>query len=92
MEKSPENDQLNVTGHFQSFFLFIFSVPPPPPRHYIWKKISVNQLIRKFWLNAKNLNLLHPNNEGTDQPVHPCSLISAFVIHYLECIVETSIF
>ena len=24
------------------------------------------------------------NNKGTDQPVHSCSLISAFVIHFLE--------
>ena len=24
------------------------------------------------------------NNKGTDQPVHPRSLISAFVIHFLE--------
>ena len=24
------------------------------------------------------------NNTGADQPAHPCSLISAFVIHFLE--------
>ena len=31
-------------------------------------------------------------NTGTDQPVHPCSLISAFVFRYLEsiiCIITT---
>ena len=30
------------------------------------------------------LSLLHANNIGADQPVHPRSMISAFVILYLE--------
>ena len=41
--KSSENDQL--TGHFQSFFIYFFSSPRPQ----IWKKNPVNQLIKKFW-------------------------------------------
>ena len=28
------------------------------------------------------------NNKGADQPVHPCSLISAFIIHFLESIIS----
>ena len=28
----------------------------------------------------------YANNKGIDQPVHPHSLISAFVIHYLDCV------
>ena len=32
----------------------------------------------------KNLTLFHMNNKGGDQPAHPHSLISAFVIHSLE--------
>ena len=28
----------------------------------------------------ENLALFYVNNKGADQPVHPCSLISAFVI------------
>ena len=38
------------------------------------------------------------NNKDADQPAHPCSLISAFVIHYLKSIIsklatsESSIF
>ena len=28
------------------------------------------------------------NNTGADQPAHPCSLISAFVIHFLESIIS----
>ena len=31
--------------------------------------------------------LLHANINGEDQPVHPRSLISAFDIRYVECIV-----
>ena len=27
-------------------------------------------------------------NTGADQPAHPRSLISAFVIHFLECIIR----
>ena len=27
------------------------------------------------------------NNTGADQPAHPCSLISAFVIRYLESVI-----
>ena len=43
-KKSSENDQ--STGHFQSFFLF-------PLRPQIWKKIPVNQLIKKIWPYAQ---------------------------------------
>ena len=35
----------------------------------------------------ENLTLVHVNNKGADQPAHPRSLISAFVIRYLLCIV-----
>ena len=40
---SSENDQL--TGHFQSFFSFLFFVPPT----LNLTKIPVNRLIKKFW-------------------------------------------
>ena len=43
-KKSSENDQL--TGHFQSFFLFIFFRPLDPKFE---KTIPVNQLIKKIW-------------------------------------------
>ena len=32
----------------------------------------------------ENLTMVHANNKGADQPAHPCSLISAFVIRYLK--------
>ena len=28
------------------------------------------------------------NNKGADQPVHPCTLISAFGIHFLQSIIS----
>ena len=34
--------------------------------------------------SRENLSLLHANNKGIDQPPYPRSLISAFVILYLE--------
>ena len=42
-KKSSENDQL--TGHFQSFFIYFFSSPDPRSE----KKNPVNQLIKKIW-------------------------------------------
>ena len=35
-------------------------------------------------LDAKTLALLLAKNKGVDQPAHPRSLISAFVIRYLK--------
>ena len=46
-KKSSENDQL--TGHFQSFFIY-YIVPPTLNQ----KKIPVNQLIIKFWPKIGN--------------------------------------
>ena len=30
----------------------------------------------------------YANNKGADQPAHPCSLISAFVVHCLNSIIS----
>ena len=43
--KSSENDQ--ITGHFQSYFIYFFCPPPPPPDPKS-EKIPVSQLIKKF--------------------------------------------
>ena len=43
-----------------------------------YETLSVNEL---------NLFLPHANNKGTDQPAHPRSLISAFVVHCLDSII-----
>ena len=38
-----------------------------------------------IWASTQETqNFLLANNKGSDQPVHPCRLISFFVIHYLE--------
>ena len=47
-KKSSENDQL--TGHFQSFFIYFFFVPSTVDQNL--KKIPVNQLIKRFWPNV----------------------------------------
>ena len=39
------------------------------------------------WASSwQNLLLLYANNKGADQPAHPRSLISAFVVRYLDII------
>ena len=38
-------------------------------------------------LDMRNLSSGFENNKGTDQPAHPCRLISAFIIHSLESII-----
>ena len=41
-----------------------------------------------IWAAAReNLSLGFANNTGADQPAHPCSLISPFVICFLESII-----
>ena len=35
-------------------------------------------------INVRKPGILHANNKGADQPVHPRSLISVFVICLLE--------
>ena len=45
-------------------------------RGYILLNIE-KEIGKKNWL-------LHANNKGADMPVHPRSLISAFIIRYLE--------
>ena len=38
-----------------------------------------------IWASPReNLSSGFANNTGADQPAHPCSLISAFVIRFLE--------
>ena len=39
-------------------------------------------------LSQENLILLYANNNGKDQPSHPCKLITTFVICLLESILS----
>ena len=38
-------------------------------------------------MSCKNLFMLYANNKGADQPAHPRSLISTFVVHCLDSII-----
>ena len=40
-------------------------------------------------LTGENLSLVFANNKGADQPEHPRSLTSAFVIRLLEIIISS---
>ena len=42
-----------------------------------------------IWASLQeNMSSLFANNKGADQPVHPLSLISTFVIRLLESIIS----
>ena len=42
-----------------------------------------------IWATSwEKLFLPYPNDKGTDQPAHPCSPISAFVVRYLDSIIS----
>ena len=42
-----------------------------------------------MWASTRvNLTLLHAKNKGTDHTVQPQSLISAFVVPFLESIIQ----
>ena len=41
-----------------------------------------------FWaMSWENLFMPYAKNKGADQPAHPCSLISTFVVRSLDCII-----
>ena len=42
-------------------------------------------------LTQENLSLRFVNNEGADQPAHPCRLISTSVIRFLESIISINL-
>ena len=64
--------------------------------YYFQKKLKTKMYQQKHcfissfnWASMReNLSLGLPNNKGTDQPVHPHSLISTFVIRLFESIVS----
>ena len=49
--------------------------------------VSISCRVILWTLSQENLILLHVNNKGAYQPAHLRSLISAFVVCYLESIV-----
>ena len=53
------------------------------------KREMESLIVTKLLILLEKLTLLHANNKGVDQPEHLHSLISTFVVHFLESI-ETS--
>ena len=55
-----------------------------------YRKRSTGQ-VGRMWLNSaaswENLLMTYVNNKGADQPAHPCSLINAFVVRCLDCMI-----
>ena len=50
--------------------------------------IHTSRYIRRVWATSwENLSMPYANNKGADQPAHPRSLISAFVIRSLDSII-----
>ena len=53
------------------------------------EKSQYHMAVNIIWASMQgNRSSKFANNEGTDQPAHPCSLISAFVIRLLESIIS----
>ena len=50
-------------------------------KNFWWGLIYFDQFIFKTWASTREtLSSEFENNKGPDQPVHPCRLVSAFVI------------
>ena len=55
----------------------------------IMNELANHILVLITWASTQeNLSTGFANNKGTDQPAHPCSTISAFVIRHLESIIS----
>ena len=57
------------------------------PKYQNWRDQGESQyrILYKKWASTRETCLQEfANNTGADQPAHPCSLISAFIIRLLE--------
>ena len=66
--------------HYPAFHLSLYSLPKSPCRGFQETKGKYGQRREKTCLRG------FANNKGVDQPAHPRSLISAFVICFLKSI------
>ena len=58
--------------------------------HCLFCPLSASQIVYVMGLDARdNPSSGFANNKGADQPAHSRSLISAFVIRLLECIISS---
>ena len=56
-------------------------------KHSLMIYNSISIFADKWAMTWENLFMPYANNKGADQPVHPCSLISAFVVSGLDSII-----
>ena len=82
---------------FESSLIWFYTVCPNPSvqnvRIFMVRTYSAKEFC--FILNGltiatswENLFMLYANNKGADQPAHPRSLISIFVVHCLDSIIS----
>ena len=97
---------LFVVFFFFFFFLFFLGGEGGRQEDYNMCRLDVSDLYRRvatgrpgslgfnaIWASMREtLTVMLANNKGADQPAHPRSLISAFVIRYLKCKVSRSDF
>ena len=72
-------------------YAYMFIHVPQREKTCLWglqtTKAQTSLPIHAVWM-GENLSSGFANNKGADQPVHPCSLVSAFFIHLLESIIS----
>ena len=69
----------------QLLLLFFFTVKLDATNYFLSTTAEVPDIFIWKWATSwENLFLSYMNNKGTDQPAHPRSLISAFVVRCLD--------
>ena len=59
-----------------------------PKLLFVWKCISSKSMAKYEPGQEKMCLMSYANNKGADQPAHPRSLISAFVVRWLDSIIS----
>ena len=79
----------------EDFFFILWNLNDINIRNIFNKKSSENCLERLWTIkepgHEKMCLMPYANNKGADQPAHPCSLISAFIVHCLDSIIHVSL-
>ena len=85
------SDPISVLKELWEFACPVWSLHKNPTPYVDLAKepLTYIRVPRKFWASTReNLSSEFANNKGADQPAHPRSLISAFVISLLESIIS----
>ena len=79
---TPKND-INPFPHELPVFVNFSGIFPD------CRPNSKKALLRKrLSFEPENLFMPYANNNGADQPAHPCSLFSTFVVGYLDSVIS----